>query len=149
MGRITPRNPVTNVDTYSIATPRATHWRTATCAEVECAEFVHGFESIVDESTERGQAQAHYIRHDNTRAHVEQRGWSGPSMTLFTFPPGTPGFGHRHQVPNGRPELFTRRQGDWRGCPNPSATVRFRSAQSFVDDSGERFENIRDLLARG
>lgn len=149
MGRPTPRNPVTQVDTYSISSPRATHWKPATCAQVECDQYKFGFESLVDESTERGQRQAHYIRHDTGRSHREHRNWSGPSMTLFVFPPGTPGFGHEHKVPNGRPEIFRRRRGDFRGCPDPSATVQFSSAQSFVDDSGERFEKIRDLLARG
>ena len=126
--------------TYRIAAPLATHWRHATCAEIECPEYVSGWQSDIDERTELGQRQAAYIRRDRTRSHREERLPEG--LTRFTFGPGQQPFGHDHQVQNGRPERFYERDGDHRG--NPTGFTR----ELRVDDWADSFANNQDRFAR-
>jgi hypothetical protein len=142
MFRPEPALPVTAMKTYRIAAPLATHWRPATCAEVECPEYLNGWISDIDEATELGQRQATFIRCDRTRAHAEERLPSG--LTRFSFPAGTTPFAgprHDHRVQNGRPERFLERDGDWRG--NPTGWQR----ELGVDDWADSFANHQDKLA--
>lgn len=90
---------------YSITAPKSTHWRPATCAEVECEQYINGWRTVIDESTDLGQRQAAYIRHTSGRHYVEER--TSALLTLFTFPAGQNCFGADHKVRLERPEIFT------------------------------------------
>jgi hypothetical protein len=87
---------------YSIKKPQSTHTRSARCQEVDCEAQANGWIVAVDESTDLGQRQAHYIRDMSGRAHTESR--EGPS-TVFQFPPGEQCFAD-HRLPLDRPELY-------------------------------------------
>lgn len=96
--------------TYQIAAPAKTHWRDASCAEVDCGAWLHGWRTVVDEATDLGASQAYYIRHDSGRGFTEVRQPDG--LTAFTFEAGQRCFSpHRIQA---RPEFFVVRHGDWR-----------------------------------
>src|SRR2546426_5952298 len=100
-----------HVTTYQILAPVATHWRPATCAEVDCGPYLHGWVSRVDERTDLGQAQAHYIRRESGRAHREERDDAG--LTVFTFGPGQRCFAaDNHHLRLDRVEIYRRRGGD-------------------------------------
>jgi hypothetical protein len=143
--RLEPALPVHSYKTYSISAPLATHWRPGTCEEADCPHYLHGWKTIVDESTDLGQRQAHYIRHDRTRKHTETRTEAG--LTEFEFEPGQTCFA-QHKVPIGRPELFLVRGGDWRG--NPSGELRRHTKPEFwVEDFGEHQQKIADRLEQG
>lgn len=141
--RIEPRMPVENVQTYSIVAPVATHFRRATCAEVDCVRFLDGFAVMADESTAIGQARAHYIRHDRSRAHTEEHG----AVTAFLFPPGTRCF-EEHQTRLDRPELYLVRGGDWRGNPRQEQRRHMRP-ELWVEDFGEHQQRLADRLKEG
>lgn len=81
--------------TYILAKPLSTHWRKATCREVECPHWLMGWETRIDESTEMGQRRAGYIRRESGRAFTEVR---EGGLTVFSFPPGQRCF-RNHQLP--------------------------------------------------
>jgi hypothetical protein len=139
--------PPTAYTTYTIAVPLATHWRAATCSEVDCPQWLNGWQSLVDEATELGQQQAYYIRHDRTRRHTETRTPEG--LTAFTFEPGQQCYAaSSHRIQNGRPERYIQRSGDHRGNPDGRVTEH-TGAAPWVDSFGENQERLADAAGRG
>jgi hypothetical protein len=144
--RVEPALPVTAVKTYAIASPLATHWRAATCEEAECPHHLFGWVTAVDERTDLGQAQAHYIRKDSGRGFTEERGPDG--LTRFTFTPGQRCFASgSHRVLLDRPERFLERDGDWRG--NPTGRRIEHSVDGWLDSFGEHQERLAEALEKG
>ncbi|MGE5828654.1 MAG: hypothetical protein ACM30G_09870 [Micromonosporaceae bacterium] len=132
-----PVGPVHAYKTYQIVSPVSTHYRDGDCDEAGCLAQAHGWRTVVDETTELGRRQAHYIRTASGRRFTEERG----PLTTFTFEPGQRCFA-THKVPLERPELYVVRAGDHRG--NPTGEVRRHSPDSWVNDFGEH----QDKLAR-
>lgn len=145
---ITPNLPSQAYKTYRIYEPLRTHWRAATCAEVDCPNYLNGFRVLADETTDLGQRQAHYLRHDKTRAHKESRGDTG--LTVFEFPPGTTCFrADEHRTRRGLPELFLVQPGDWRSRPRRDAIFQHARPQDWVEDFGEHQQRIADQREKG
>lgn len=140
VNRIEPHLPASAMKTYEIARPVATHFRAATCAEVECPAYVNGWNTIVDEHSELGQKQAYYIRHNAKRKFTEKKSEAGP--TCFTFESGQNCF-RQHKMPLEREPLYRVRGGDFRGNPRGIPLMTHRSGDDWVDD----FANHQDKLA--
>lgn len=142
-----PALPPHQRQTYSILAPRPTHFRKATCAEVECPDYLHGFRATIDERTDLGQAQAHYIRRESGRGFTEEH--DEQDHTVFTFHPGQVCFNAAdHQLRLDRPELYVIRGGDHRG--NPRGDVRRMSGPTpWVDDFGEHQQRLADKMQEG
>jgi len=135
--RLPPAGPAHAYKTYQILMPPATHTRSATCQEVDCLTQASGWVTIIDESTELGQSQAHYIRRLSGRIFTE-----GPRdvRTLFTFPPGEQCF-EAHTIRLDREASFIVRGGDWRGNPTREVYVH-DSPDGWVDDFAEHQERL-------
>lgn len=151
VSRVAPKLPAAAMKTYHIARPLPTHFRAATCKEVECAAYRNGWTTTVDVARPArgglpsGAAQANYIRlHCGRRYTHAQAG----TLVAFRFPPGQECFA-THQVPVGREPTFAVAGGDWRGNPLGIELVRFASARQFVDDFGEHQGRLKDRLDRG
>ncbi|MEA5366103.1 hypothetical protein VA596_41705 [Amycolatopsis sp., V23-08] len=136
--------------TYSIKAPRETHWRTASCAEVECEGREHGWVMLIDETTELGQRQAHYIRKVSGRRF---RAETENGLTSFTFEPGQTCF-TEHEVPLGKPELYVVRDGDLRetlqqvGQRKGNVRVHTRP-EDWADDFATHQQKIADAIQEG
>lgn len=144
--RIDPAMPIEAYQTFRIVSPQATHFRAATCAEVSCEHYLHGWQSTIDETTVLGGQQAHYIRQQSGRGYREERLPTG--LTRFTFEAGQTCFGGEHQVRLDRPEHYLVQDGDWRG--NPTGRTRTHtSAADWVEDFGEHQQRIADQIERG
>lgn len=142
MNRIEPNMGPEAYKTYRIASPQATHYRSATCDEVDCPAHEHGWQSVIDEATELGQRQAHYIRRESGRRYREERNELG--LTAFTFEAGQACFGqHQLQI---RPEMYFVADGDWRASANLRQHTR---AADWVEDFGEHQQRIADLIEKG
>lgn len=147
LNRMAPILPTQAVKTYQIASPAATHWRQATCLEVDCAAHKNGWKTVVDLSTQLGQKQAYYITKQSGRSFCAER--AGESLVSFTFEPGQPCFGaDKHRVRIGRPELYVVRGGDWRGNPRKERRVHTKP-EDWVDDFANHQSKLADRLARG
>lgn len=146
MNRINPNMPVTAYRTFEIRSPLATHYRPATCAEANCGAYLNGWVSLIDEATERGQAQAHYIRHDATRRHSEEKRPDG--LTAFTFEAGQTCFAaDKHRVPIGRPEIYMSRGGDWRGTTG--AALTHSGPEGWLDEFQTNQDQLKTRIDRG
>lgn len=140
VNRFTPKLPLQVMETFAIDAPAATHFRQGTCREVDCEQYIHGWKTAVDEATELGQRQAHYIRKESGRSFVEHREVDG--LTTFVFDAGQTCF-RTHQVRIDRPEIFTLRGGDWRGT---TTEPRRLPAHGWVDEMQENFERLRQKV---
>lgn len=134
--------------TFAILQPRSTHFRRATCAEVECPHMVTGWVTTVDEATELGAMQAHYIRREAGRSFTEARGEDG--LTSFTFPAGQPCFRQAdHRISLEREPIFVRREGDHRGNPRAAEARVFARADQWVDDFASHQDRLATHQRRG
>lgn len=125
---------------YKILNPASTHFRPATCEDVDCGGYVNGWQSTIDESTDLGQAQAHYIRAQSGRRFTETRTPAG--LTEFTFPAGQECFrSGEHKTNIGRAPLFVVDSGNRR--------YRHSSADSWADDLRTHVGGIVDEINKG
>lgn len=153
LNRITPQLAAGSYKTYAIAAPRSTHTRPATCAEVQCPDYLRGWASIIDISTELGKGQAAYIRRLSDRRFsvheglmyvaAEQCFKAADAIVTFIFEPGQQCFAE-HRVALDREPAFLVKGGDWRGNPRGTPTVVHRGFDDWANDFGEH----QDKLAR-
>lgn len=146
ISRIQPALPATDVKTYAIAAPVETHFRPATCGEVDCAAHRSGWKTTVDVGTDLGRGQAHYIRTESGRRFTEES-LTGTLVTFY-FEAGQRCFA-QHQVRLDRPEIFLVRDGDWRGNPRGTETRIHATGEDWVDDFATHQERVADQIRRG
>lgn len=136
---IVPRLAPNHFKTYEIIAPLSTHYRKATCAEVECAQYVNGWKTIVPSDS----PQAQYIRTQSGRKFTEKRGESA-GLAEFAFAPGQQCFGSdRHRVSLEREPLYVARGGDARGNP-----LRERRVHANAGDWQEDFAGHLDRIKK-
>ena len=146
LNRMAPALPADQMKTYAIHAPLNTHFRDATCEESDCQAYQHGWRSTIDETSNLGQMQAHYIRRESGRGFTEEKTEDG--MTVFTFKPGQKCF-QQHKARLDRAELFVVRDGDWRGNPRGTEARVHKRAADWVDDFAEHQDRIHTLAERG
>lgn len=141
--RIDAKLPIGAMRTYAVRAPLETHWRTASCQEVDCEAYQNGWVTVLDLSTELGEQQARYIKFHSGRHYTVEENY--PLVTL-TFPPEQQCF-RPHQLPLERDPVLIVRDGDWRGNPTGNRRVHTR-VDDWVDDFAtnqisvaERFNN--------
>jgi hypothetical protein len=127
--------------TFEINQPADTTVRAA-CEQVACPAWLHGWESVIDETTPLGRQQAAYIRGQAGRTFREQR--RGDGLTVFRFDARQRCFAD-HKT---KPQLFAVRDGDWRG--NPTGRIRqHQRAADWVEDFGEHQLRLVDQQQKG
>jgi len=140
--RIKPNMPVGAYTTYSLTMPKDTHWRKATCEEVECQPWRNGWKTIVPTAS----PQADYIRAKQHGRHFTEAPADG-GMAEFTFPPGQPCFrSGEHRLQLQRPPIASLRGGDWRAATTP---VKVVNLQEWVNRFGENQVALKDRVERG
>lgn len=149
INRITPNLPAAAYRTFQISRPLATHWRLATCAEDDCAQYLNGWKSVIDESTDLGQKQAYYIRRQSGRKFTESTD-EQPGLTVFTFEAGQRCFASdKHRVPIDRMENYLVKGGDWRGNPTGTPTRKHSRAEFWVEEFQENQDKLIQHQQRG
>jgi hypothetical protein len=138
LNRFEPAMTPGSYKTYAVAAPRPTHWRDASCAEVDCEMYLHGWRTVVNAGSEADV----YIRADHSRRHAVEALPDG--RVAFTFEPGQQCF-KAHQVKREIPELFVVRDGDWRW----GANAQRRSPDDWVDDFRTHQDRLADRLKQG
>lgn len=92
---------------YSASRPVSTHWREATCQEVDCLHYLQGWETKIDISTELGKAQYNYIIHKSGK---RGKGKQDGNMITFIFFPEQKCF-REHKLPLDREPILTIQKG--------------------------------------
>ncbi len=142
MNHVTPAGPVQAYKTYAVHSPITSHFRDATCQEIECGEYASGWITMIDVATKLGRNQANYIRLHSGRAFtVTEVG----TLVTFTFPPGQKCFA-QHKIPLDRPEIYTVRGGDWRATTSPARIMR---TDDWVDDFANHQDKLKTRIERG
>lgn len=128
--------------TYSIHAPIRTHFRKATCAEVDCPDYLHGWRVRLEILNEE---QRVWVRQTGRRfSEMPVR----PGETWLVFEAGQPCFrATEHRARVEREELYVIRDGDTRG--NPTGRVDKVSGQQWNDDFGEHQQRLADLQQKG
>lgn len=130
--------------TFEVSAPISTHFRNATCAEVECQHHLSGWVSQFDVTTQEGLQWSSAIAHSGRRYTWERKG----NVVTFRFPSGQSCFQAPHKVRLDRPELYVIRDGDWRG--NPTGRVRReRQPLLFVEQFEEGLSRLRGEIEKG
>lgn len=131
------RLPKTAMQQYEVRLPLPTHWEEATCEDIDCPHWLHGWKTLVDEGNEFGQRQAHYIRKQSGRQFREQRTAEG--LTAFIFQAFQKCF-RRHIAQNGRPAIWQRKRTD--------RIVTLSRPEDWRDDMQEQLELLRQHQER-
>ncbi|MFD5709480.1 hypothetical protein ACFWHW_03645 [Streptomyces pharetrae] len=139
--RLPAQGPVQAYQTFSVRS-RSDRMIKTVCEKVGCAAWRLGWESVIDETTDLGRAQAQYIRTQSGRTFREQKTATG--QTVFRFESGQRCFAE-HQT---RPELYLVRDGDHRG--NPTGQKRqHANAADWVDHMQEELGRFNEDRRRG
>jgi hypothetical protein len=138
-----PRLPVQAVQTYQVASPADTTI-VAACEQVGCPMWLDGGDTIVDEATPLGQAQARFIRSGDTGRSYRELGRTAEGRTVFRFEAHQRCFAE-HQT---RAELYVVRHGDWRGNPSGRSRQHARPAD-WVEDFAEHQDRIQTAIQQG
>lgn len=144
---IEPKLPPGAMQTYEIDAPLTTHWRTATCAEVECAAYLQGWTSDVPPDS-AGEARIKQIYDAEIRSGKVTTSKTSEGFTRYHFPAGTACFRRIwHKLPLERDAIFTVRSGDWRGTDGVIRT--FKNGEEWVDSFANHQDRIKQLIDRG
>lgn len=132
--------------TYALDAPSHTHWRRASCAEVDCPNRKTGWRVKLQGLDEKMLA---FIKSCGKRYHKLE---IDATTTYLVFEPGQECFAGdagKHQVPVGRPFLYLVKGGDWRGNPLNVPTRVHTSADSWVDDFSTHAETVLKRIDQG
>lgn len=121
--------------TYQIVAPKSTHFRLATCEEVNCDAWRNGWKTIVPADS----PQAAYIKSGRSeRQYVESAG-SGAGLIEFTFFAGQKCFAAgKHMVPLERDPLFRVRDG-------AGAPVTHARPEYWTEDLSAHLDKVRRI----
>jgi hypothetical protein len=144
--RIEPAAPPNAYKTYSALFPVKTHFRKATCEEIDCEPFLFGWATTVDTATELGQKQYHFITHDKERTYTAEK--IGQSLVKFTFASGQPCFARAdHKIQLSRPGRFITHSGDFRLKTGPVKV--HKRPEDWVEDFAGHQDRINTRIERG
>lgn len=143
LNRINPLLRVEDYTTYGFHNPTVTHTRPATCEEVECEQWKHGWMTRVPLDSDL----AVYLA-SGTHGRVFHETTSlGTAEREFIFPAGQKCFrSTKHRVKLDRPPIYTVRGGDWRGSTSRPQVINGRD---WLESFGLNQQAIADRRNRG
>lgn len=144
INRPQPLLPASARKTFSILMPTESHWRKATCKEIDCPRYLNGWKAQVENMSPQ---QIHTI---------QQGGWKyrelrvAPGETWWLFEAGQTCFqADLHRVQLGKPELFVVRDGDWRGNPRRTPVLRHKRPELWVEQFSEHQAKLAAARQQG
>lgn len=144
MGRPDPRMGAESYKTFTIAAPLSTHFRPATCAEVACPDYLHGWRTRI----EGLPAELLHAARTSGRRYTELPVAAGE--TWLVFEAGQACFrASQHRARLDKPELFLVRDGDWRGNPRGTKARLHQRPADWRDDFAEHQQGLADAIQEG
>ncbi len=130
--------------TFKVASPLATHYRKATCEEVNCSAYLSGW---TIKKSDLDDKLMHVVK-ESGRHYAEKTLELGGDIYLV-FPPGQACFNaEMHRVPLNRPEFFFAGRGDYRTF-SPRAAHRYDRADQWQHDFAEIQDRNATIVKRG
>lgn len=137
---VQPQMPPGAYQTYQLFQGRDTTMRAA-CQQVGCQAWLHGWDTILDETNADQKIMADYIRHTSGRTFKETRTDTG--LTVFRFEPYQRCFAE-HRT---RPVRHTVWRGDFR--ENQGGLRVHTRGEDWVEDFAEHQQNVADRIEKG
>lgn len=130
--------------TYEMRSPLSTHFRPATCAEVDCPHYLNGWrvhlEALTPDLAEAARKSG--------RRYREERVAEG--QTYIVFEPGQQCFRvSQHRARVERPPLYIVRDGDHRGNPRGTKARLHQNPANWVEDFATHQQAIADEIEKG
>ncbi len=157
------------MQTFAIVKPRATHYRPASCAEVDCEPHRNGWATTLlagSDDLDFVTTQVCGGLVDGHRRHYVREP-APDGMVRLVFAPGQPCFAvSSHTVDIERDPVFLVRPGDTRSNPVSSSGARYASPETdlalapragrihtrpehWVEQSAETLDRVRTIRERG
>jgi hypothetical protein len=141
--RIQPSLPVEAYTTYALNSPKSTHSRPATCAEVECEAHLKGWVTRLPVNS----PMCDWITSKTHGRHFTETTALGTGEREFMFPPGQQCFrSSQHVTEVGREPFAIIRGGDWRARTSEPMIV---GLPEWVERFAENQQKIKDTHDRG
>lgn len=141
LNRITPQLPAHAMQTHHILAPVETHWRAATCEEVGCLNWRHGWMLPM---TGLDEGDLWQLRNSGRRFREEPTD-SGPVMVFEAGQPCLKASTHRIRID--RPELYVVQRGDWRiplqAAVQAGQATRMSGPDAWVDHMHTHLERVQ------
>lgn len=143
VNRITPQGRAQDYKTYQIVSPLSTHWRPATCAEMDCPNYLKGWRLRVEglplDMLHAAKTSGRKFSELNVS---ENENW-------LVFEAGQPCFrASEHRALLDKQEIYIVRGGDYRG--NPTGEVRKHTSPIFWrEDFAEHQEKVARQIQQG
>jgi len=142
--RIEPQMDAAAYKTYAIVSPLSTHFRPATCAEIDCPHYLNGWRVRVENLTPDLLRAAR----NSGRAYTTEAVARGE--TYLVFAAGQPCFkASEHRTRVDRPPLYVVRDGDHRGNPRGTKARLHQRPENWVEDFAEHQQKLADEIERG
>ncbi|NUS26931.1 MAG: hypothetical protein HOV92_22265 [Streptomyces sp.] len=144
VSRIQPLMGAAAYKTYEVRSPLSTHFRPASCAEVDCPHYLNGWRTRIETLTPELLRAAR----NSGRHYTVQQIAAGESYLVFQA--GQTCFaGAAHRMPIGRPPLYVVRDGDWRGNPRGTKARLHQRPDYWVEDFAEHQQKLADEIEKG
>lgn len=144
MSRPEPKMGPESYKTFAIAVP-SDDWRSATCAEVDCPDYLHGWRIRV----EGLPPEMVHAAKSSGRRYAELPAAEGETWLIFEA--GQACFQTtRHRVrKHEKPELFVVRDGDHRGNPRGTKARLHQRPADWQDDFATHQQGLADAIQEG
>lgn len=139
LNRPAPTLPAENMVTHQIVAPLSTHFRRATCEEVDCAAWRHGWLLPLTGLDEQDRHLARTSGRRFTVCEVD-------GQEALQFEAGQSCFkASTHRVSLEREPVFLVQDGDYRGNPRRTQPLVLPSADAWKNHLGEHLDTIRNI----
>lgn len=137
------RMPVGSYKTYAMRSPIQTHFRRATCAEVDCDAFINGWSYRVETLLPEDLYVAKHSGKRYRELHI------GPNENYIVFEAGQACFGApQHVISLHRPEFYFVGRGHHSVFSTRNAVPR-KDAAEWLDDFANHQDKLNTMIQRG
>jgi hypothetical protein len=144
MATFEPRMGPEVYKTFAIVIPLHTHFRPATCAEIDCPDYLHGWKIRIEGLPPE---MVHAAKHSGRR-YSELHVTAGE--TWLVFEAGQRCFRYtEHRTRLDKPEHFVVRDGDHRGNPRGTRARLHQRAADWQEHFAEHQQGLADAFQRG
>jgi len=133
-----------NYLTFAIRQPMQTHYRLATCAEVECGAYLGGWQLRVESLT----PELLHVARNSGKRFKELEVTEGEHYIVYE--PGQPCFNAmKHRISLERPAFFYAGRGHWSRMFSTRTAQQFKKPEHWAEGMAAHLDRIRIEIQKG
>lgn len=149
INRATPLLATHQYKTFAVRSPLSTHHRRATCAEIDCPDYINGWYLLLDGLPEELLYIATHSGKRYRLGEVNVTKKNPDGFKALIFEAGQPCFREStHTKPLERPEFYFVGRGDFRSFSHLRAK-QFERPDQFVETFAEHLDNLKNEIEKG